>query len=54
MYHNLSQNLEEVTSKTIPFQLDGEYAVFSNTEQRNHPTIIKVTDIVKNIHIRYI
>ncbi|RZB76633.1 Cellulose synthase-like protein H1 isoform C [Glycine soja] len=42
MYHNLSQNLEEVTSKTIPFQLDGEYAVFSNTEQRNHPTIIKV------------
>ncbi|KAG5114522.1 hypothetical protein JHK82_037791 [Glycine max] len=42
MYDNLCQKIEEVTGKTIPFQLDGEFAVFSNTDQRNHPTIIKV------------
>ncbi|RDY01531.1 Cellulose synthase-like protein H1, partial [Mucuna pruriens] len=42
MYDNLSQKIEAVTRKTIPFQLDGEFAVFSNTEQRNHPSIIKV------------
>ncbi|KAL2331853.1 hypothetical protein Fmac_019434 [Flemingia macrophylla] len=42
IYDNLSQNIEDVTRKKIPFQLDGEFAVFRNTEQRNHPTIIKV------------
>ncbi|KAK7335583.1 hypothetical protein VNO80_27507 [Phaseolus coccineus] len=42
MYYNLSQKIEEVTHKSIPLQLDGEFAVFSNTEQRNHPSIIKV------------
>ena len=45
MYDNLSHKIEEVTHKTIPLQLDGEFAVFSNTEQRNHPSIIKVTEI---------
>ncbi|KAJ1400053.1 Nucleotide-diphospho-sugar transferase [Sesbania bispinosa] len=42
MYDNLSQKIEDVTRKSIPFQLDGEFAVFSNTDQRNHPSIIKV------------
>ncbi|XP_020238399.1 cellulose synthase-like protein H1 isoform X2 [Cajanus cajan] len=43
MYDNLSQKIEDVTRKQqIPFKLDGEFAVFSNTEQRNHPSIIKV------------
>ncbi|KAK8469620.1 hypothetical protein PHAVU_005G116450 [Phaseolus vulgaris] len=42
MYDNLSHKIEEVTHKTIPLQLDGEFSVFSNTEQRNHPSIIKV------------
>jgi len=45
MYDNLSQKIEEVIHKTIPLQLDGEFAVFSNTEQRNHPSIVKVTKI---------
>ncbi|CAJ1956284.1 unnamed protein product [Sphenostylis stenocarpa] len=42
MYDNLSRKIQHVTSKQIPLQLDGEFAVFSNTEQRIHPTIIKV------------
>ncbi|TKY48723.1 Cellulose synthase protein H1 [Spatholobus suberectus] len=42
MYNHLSQKIEDVTRKQIPLQLDGEFAVFSNTEQRNHPSIIKV------------
>ncbi|XP_017423272.1 cellulose synthase-like protein H1 isoform X2 [Vigna angularis] len=42
MYDNLSRTIEEVTHKTTPFQLDGEFAIFSNTEQRNHPSIVKV------------
>ncbi|RDX62085.1 Cellulose synthase-like protein H1, partial [Mucuna pruriens] len=42
MYDNLSQKIEAVTRNTIPFQFDGEFAVFSNTEKKNHPTIIKV------------
>ncbi|XP_020238421.1 cellulose synthase-like protein H1 [Cajanus cajan] len=46
MYESLSHKIEEVTRKTIPFQLDGEFAVFSNTDRRNHPSIIKV--IIEN------
>ncbi|RDY01533.1 Cellulose synthase-like protein B3 [Mucuna pruriens] len=42
LYDHLSKTIEDVTRKQIPLQLDGEFAVFSNTEQRNHPTIIKV------------
>ncbi|KHN44862.1 cellulose synthase-like protein H1 isoform X2 [Glycine soja] len=42
MYDNLRQNIEDVTRKQIPLELDGEFAVFSNTEQINHPSIIKV------------
>jgi len=55
MYDNLSRKIQDVTRKQIPLQLDdGEFAVFYNTEQRNHPSIIKVTNIqhtaVKYIH----
>ncbi|XP_047181632.1 cellulose synthase-like protein H1 isoform X1 [Vigna umbellata] len=42
MYDNLILKIQDVTRKQIPLQLDGEFAVFSNTERRNHPTIIKV------------
>ncbi|MED6182631.1 hypothetical protein PIB30_030370 [Stylosanthes scabra] len=42
MYDNLSRKIEDVTAKAIPFPLDGEYAVFFNTERRNHPSIVKV------------
>jgi len=43
MYDNLSRKIQDVTRKQIPLELDGEFAVFSNTERRNHPSIIKVT-----------
>ncbi|XP_061375280.1 cellulose synthase-like protein H1 isoform X1 [Gastrolobium bilobum] len=42
MYDNLGQKIDDVARKPIPFQLDGEFAAFSNTEKRNHPSIIKV------------
>ncbi|XP_027339836.1 cellulose synthase-like protein B4 isoform X2 [Abrus precatorius] len=42
MYDNLCQKIEDMTRKPIPFKLDGEFVVFSNIEQRNHPSIIKV------------
>ncbi|KAK7335582.1 hypothetical protein VNO80_27506 [Phaseolus coccineus] len=42
MYDNFSRKIQDVTRKQIPLQLDGELAVFSNTDRRNHPTIIKV------------
>jgi len=54
MYDNLSRKIQDVTKKQIPLQLDGEFAVYYNTERRNHPSIIKVTNIqhtaVKYIH----
>ena len=45
MYDNLSRIIEEVTHKTTPFQLDGEFVVFSNTKQRNHTSIVNVIEI---------
>ncbi|KAG2384689.1 uncharacterized protein HKW66_Vig0117810 [Vigna angularis] len=44
MYDNLILKIQDVTRKQIPLQLDGEFTVFSNTERRNHPTIIKFAD----------
>ena len=50
MYDSLSRKIEDVTRKSISFQLDGEFAVFLNTGRTNHPSIVKVTNIiVKNI-----
>ncbi|XP_004487424.1 cellulose synthase-like protein B4 isoform X2 [Cicer arietinum] len=42
MYDNLSRNIEDVTRNLIPFPLEGEFEVFSNTEKINHPSIVKV------------
>ncbi|AES67199.2 putative cellulose synthase (UDP-forming) [Medicago truncatula] len=42
MYDNLSHKIEDVTRNSASFQFEGEFAVFSNTEKRNHPSIIKV------------
>jgi hypothetical protein len=50
MYDNLSHKIEDVTLNSTSFQFEGEYAVFLNTEKRNHSSIVKVTNIVKNIH----
>ncbi|CAL0303965.1 unnamed protein product [Lupinus luteus] len=42
MYDDLSRKIEEASNKSNPWQLDGEFAVFSNTDRKNHPTIIRV------------
>ncbi|KAL5056417.1 hypothetical protein RYX36_037099 [Vicia faba] len=41
MYENLSHEID-VNTKSIPTLLEGEIAVFSNTNRTNHPAIIKV------------
>ncbi|XP_019453796.1 PREDICTED: cellulose synthase-like protein H1 isoform X2 [Lupinus angustifolius] len=41
-YDNLCRKIEEASRKSIPWQPDGEFAVFSNTDRKNHPTIIRV------------
>jgi len=50
MYDSLSHKIEDVTRNPISFQFEGEFSAFLNTEKRNHPSIVKVTNIVKNIH----
>ncbi|XP_045805954.1 cellulose synthase-like protein B4 [Trifolium pratense] len=42
MYDNLCQKIEDVTRNPSSFKFEGEFAVFLNTEKRNHPSIIKV------------
>ena len=42
-YEQLSSKIQNAAQKSIPCQLMGEFAVFSQTQARNHPTIIKVT-----------
>ncbi|WJX73823.1 hypothetical protein P8452_57560 [Trifolium repens] len=41
-YEKLSGKIQNASQKSIPCQLMGEFAVFSQTQARNHPTIIKV------------
>ncbi|KAJ7981274.1 Cellulose synthase [Quillaja saponaria] len=41
-YEHLCRKIENVVKNSPPFDGDGEFAVFSNTERKNHPTIIKV------------
>lgn len=41
-YEQLSSKIENAAQKSIPCQLMGEFAVFSQTQVKNHPTIIKV------------
>jgi len=57
MYDNLSQQIEDVTQNPISFQFEGEFAVFLNTEKRNHPSIVKVINSavkILNVSIEYI
>ncbi|PQM40358.1 cellulose synthase-like protein H1 [Prunus yedoensis var. nudiflora] len=41
-YEQLSRKVEDAVRKSIPFDLSGDFAVFSDIEGNNHPTIIKV------------
>ncbi|GAV73787.1 Cellulose_synt domain-containing protein [Cephalotus follicularis] len=41
-YEQLSGKIEAAAQKTVPCELKGEFAVFSDTQRNNHPTIIKV------------
>lgn len=41
-YEKLSRKIEEVGRKSDPCKPGGEFAVFSNTERRNHHAIVKV------------
>ncbi|XP_057953477.1 cellulose synthase-like protein B4 [Malania oleifera] len=41
-YEQLCQKVEAASQKPTPFDLTGEFEVFSNIERKNHPTIIKV------------
>ncbi|KAI4322516.1 hypothetical protein L6164_022202 [Bauhinia variegata] len=41
-YEQLGRKIAARSQKPIPNELDGEFAAFSNTERRNHSTIIKV------------
>ncbi|XP_008229979.1 PREDICTED: cellulose synthase-like protein B4 [Prunus mume] len=41
-YEQLSRKVEYAVGKSIPFDLSGDFAVFSDIEGNNHPTIIKV------------
>ncbi|KAJ7981275.1 Cellulose synthase [Quillaja saponaria] len=41
-YEHLCRKIENAVKNSTPFDGDGEFAVFSNTERKNHPTIIKV------------
>jgi len=57
MYDNLSHKIEDVTQNPISFQFEGEFAVFLNTEKRNHPSIVKVINSavkILNVSIEYI
>ncbi|KAF5746090.1 cellulose synthase-like protein H1 [Tripterygium wilfordii] len=41
-YELLSRKINDAGRKSVPCDLTGEFAVFSDTERNNHPTIIKV------------
>ncbi|GAV87497.1 Cellulose_synt domain-containing protein [Cephalotus follicularis] len=41
-YEQLSRKIEAAAHKNVPCELKGEFAVFSNTERNNHPTVLKV------------
>ncbi|KAL5797922.1 hypothetical protein ACOSQ2_002742 [Xanthoceras sorbifolium] len=43
-YERLRRNIEDAAKKSAGFGFDltGEFAVFSNTEPRNHPAIVKI------------
>ncbi|KAL3714730.1 hypothetical protein ACJRO7_006606 [Eucalyptus globulus] len=41
-YEKLSRKIEDASQGSVPFDLTGEFAAFSNTERSNHPSIIKI------------
>ncbi|CAK9148836.1 unnamed protein product [Ilex paraguariensis] len=41
-YEKLCQKIEEASQTSAPWDLTVDFAAFSHTERRNHPTIIKV------------
>ncbi|CAN6574259.1 unnamed protein product [Malus baccata var. baccata] len=41
-YEQLSRKIEDAVGNSIPFDVSQDFAVFSNIERNNHPTIIKV------------
>ncbi|KAL9457494.1 hypothetical protein AB3S75_006525 [Citrus x aurantiifolia] len=41
-YEQLNRNIEQAAKKSFLFDLTGEMAVFSSTERRDHPAIVKV------------
>ncbi|XP_059658227.1 cellulose synthase-like protein B4 isoform X3 [Cornus florida] len=41
-YEQLSQKVEDAATRSLPCDLTGDFAVFSNIDRRNHQTIIKV------------
>ncbi|KAM7503654.1 hypothetical protein LguiB_002558 [Lonicera macranthoides] len=41
-YAQLCQKIENASQKSVPCDLNGEFAAFADVERRNHPTIIKV------------
>ncbi|XP_059661888.1 cellulose synthase-like protein H1 [Cornus florida] len=41
-YEQLSQKVEDAATRSLPCDLTGDFAVFSNIDCRNHQTIIKV------------
>ncbi|KAI4334133.1 hypothetical protein L6164_018862 [Bauhinia variegata] len=41
-YEQLSRKIDDATRKSVPSELEEEFAIFSNTKRTDHPTIIKV------------
>ncbi|KAL3714737.1 hypothetical protein ACJRO7_006612 [Eucalyptus globulus] len=41
-YDKLSEKIEDASQGSVPSNFTGEFAAFSNTERKNHPTIIKI------------
>lgn len=41
-YDKLSRKIEEAGQKSIPCDLSADFAIFSDIQRTNHPSIIKV------------
>ncbi|KAL3714734.1 hypothetical protein ACJRO7_006609 [Eucalyptus globulus] len=41
-YEKLRRKIEDASLGSVPSNLSGEFVAFSNTERKNHPTIIKI------------
>lgn len=45
-YENMRQKIEEAANGAAQIERGGDYAAFANTTKSDHPTIIKVCQIV--------